>query len=137
MYFNTVLPDGFDKTQDVTFEISLQMTADSGAGTAFMSAAIQCTEPDTIFDTTFGTPIAASHTFVAGDLVDELTQMTTAAVDTDTSGQNCDGGEWMFVKLAMCGDDASPTTGCSDNNTFENDFSILGVKMEYTTTIGD
>lgn len=137
MYFSTVLPDGFNKTADVTFEISLQMTEDSGAGTAYMSAAIQCTEQDTIFDTTFGTPIAASHTFVDGDLVDELTQMTTAAVDTDTTGENCDPGELMFVKLSMCGDDATPTTGCSDNNTFENDFSILGVKIEYTTNIGD
>ena len=132
-----VLPDGFDQTADVTFELTVYLTTDGGAGTWHGEIAIQCQSEGEIIDSTWGTGIGLDLTPIAGDVVNDIVQDTSAAVDTDTTGQDCDAGDILFWRWKSCDTDATPSSGCTSSAGFENDASILAMKMEYTSTFGD
>lgn len=125
------LPDHFDKTQDVTFELSAYLTTDSGAGTWHGEIAIQCQGEGEIIDSTWGTGIGLDLTPAAGDVVNDVVQDTSAAVDTDTTGQDCDAGDMLFWRWKSCDTDATPSSGCTSSAGFENDLSVLAMKMKY------
>jgi hypothetical protein len=132
-----ILPDGFDKTADVTFELSAYLTTDSGAGTWHGEVAIQCQTEGEIVDSTWGTGIGLDLTPAVGDVVNDVVQDASAAVDTDTTGEDCAGGDVLWWRWKSCDTDATPSTGCTSSAGFENDMSILAMKMEYTSNVGD
>jgi hypothetical protein len=120
-----ILPDSFDKTADVTMELSYVQTA---ADTAVLNTdiAIQCTPAGTAIDNTWGTEVAIDDAAVTG--TNALDSTTSGAIDTDTTGEDCDGGEMLFWRLQL---DATGTT------TAVATLHFLGIKMEYTSLVGD
>jgi hypothetical protein len=137
VYGSTVLPDGFDQTADVTFELSAYIVTDSGAGTWHGEVAIQCQSGGEVIDSTWGTGIGLDLTPVAGDAVNDVVQDSSGAVDTDTTGEDCDAGDVLFWRWKSCDTDATPSTGCTSSAGFENDMNLIGMKMEYTSNVGD
>jgi hypothetical protein len=132
-----VLPDSFDQTADVIFKLTAYLTTDGGAGTWHGVIAIQCQTPGDGIDSTWGTGIGLDLTPVDGDVVNDVIQDVSTAVDTDTTGEDCDPGDILFWRWKSCDTDATPSTGCTSSAGFENDMSILGVSMEYTSNVGD
>lgn len=137
VYGNVVLPDSFDKTSDVTFELTTYVQDDQGAQTWYGVVAIQCQPHQGTIDSTWGTGISLDVDAEAGDVANDVLQDTSAAVDTDDTGESCDGGETLFWRWKSCDTDATPSAGCTSSAGAEADFGILGVKMEYTSLIGD
>ena len=134
IYGNTIVPKGFDKTQDVTFMLLAYLTADNGAGAWHGQIDIQCQGEGEIIDSTWGTQIGLDITPVTGDVVNDVVGQAdiSAAVDTDTTGENCDPKDTLFWRWLSCDTDATPTSGCTSSAGFENDMSILGMRMDYT-----
>ena len=132
-----IIPDGFDQTADVTFELTAYLTTDGGAGTWHGEVAIQCQSEGEIVDSTWGTGIGLDLTPAAADVVNDVIQDTSAAVDTDTTGEDCDPGDTLFWRWKSCDTDATPSSGCTSSAGFENDMSILGMKMEWTRSDDD
>jgi hypothetical protein len=137
VYGSTVLMDGFDQTADVTFELSAYIVTDSGAGTWHGEIAIQCQSAGEIIDSTWGTGIGLDLTPVGGDVAFDVIQDVSGAVDTDTTGEDCDAGDVLFWRWNSGYTDATASSGCTSSAGFENDMNLIGMKMEYTTNVGD
>jgi hypothetical protein len=138
-YGQVVLPDAFNAAGNVVFEITVYLKEDAGATTIDGTISIQCKgalDADPINNTWDVADDAFDIAEDAGDAVNEVVQASTAPVST----AGCAAGNVLFWKYKLCqDDDGSPaaTTGCTDQSTDENDIAILGMKMTYTTDIGD
>lgn len=121
IYGSVVLPDGFDITKDITFELSyIQTAADTGPLNS--DIAIQCRGTGEAVNNTWGSEIAIDDAAVTGSNAVDMT--TSAAVDT----ADCVAGDILYFRWQM---DATGTT------TAVATLNIVGMKAEYTTTIGD
>jgi hypothetical protein len=138
IYGSTVLPDSIDIASDVTMEITTRVVTDGGAGTWQGYIEIQCVPADGTVGSTWSSGVDLDVTEAAGDVVDDLLQDTSAAVDlAQGANPDCAGGDVLFWRWKSCDTDATPSTGCTSSAGFENDFQVVGFKMEYTTTVGD
>jgi len=125
------IPGYFDKTSDLVLTITAKLTTDSGAGTLHGVFAGKCVGPGESHGKAFGTGVNADLTPVAGDVVDDDIQDISAALDTDTTGIDCDGGDIFYGKITVCDTDASPSTGCTSSAGFENDMSFVSFYGNY------
>lgn len=122
----------WDKTKDVTFDLTAYLTTDAGAGTWHGEIAIQCIGPGEIINNTWGTGIGLDLTPVAGDVVNDVIRDSSAAVDTDTTGADCDSGDLLRWRWKSCDTDATPSSGCTSSAGFEDDMSLLWMTMNVT-----
>jgi hypothetical protein len=127
LYGSTVMPDGWNGGT-VTLELTTYMTTDAGSGTMHTEAFISCRTDDETINNTWGTSIDIDIVTVAGDAANEI----LTAESADITGNGCAAGESLFWKIEICDTDATPDGNCTSSAGLENDFSILGVKMEYT-----
>lgn len=121
MHGSTVMPDSWTAASTVTFDLSyIQTAADTGVMNADVAA--QCRNATTTVNSIFGTAIAIDDAAVTGS--NAIDQTTSAAVTPDGT---CAGGDILFwtVTTAIEGTSAAAT------------LHFVGVKMEYTSDIGD
>lgn len=115
---SVVLPDSFDATADVNFEISASDA--TGSVTLAGDFGYQCFGNDDAMDATYETGAAADVTLTTAN---DLYNTTTTGIDVDTE---CDAGDLLRWRYLI--DDATNTcTACA----------VLGVKMEGTWGGGD
>jgi hypothetical protein len=120
VYGSTVMPDGWD-AGTVTFELtSIQTAADTGAMNADVSA--QCYGDGETVGSTWN-EVALDDAAVTGSNKNDM--VTSGAV---TAAGTCAAGDALYWRIQL---DAAGTT------TAVATWNIVGVKMEYTTNIGD
>lgn len=120
-YGNTVMPDSWDGGT-VTFELSyVQTAADTNAMNSDIDA--QCRGTGETISGTWGTPQTIDDAGVTGSSA--VDQTTSAAV---TPAGTCAGGDTLFWRWT---NDATATTSAQAT------LNYLGMKMEYTSNIGD
>lgn len=121
MWGSTVMPDGWDGGT-VTFELAyVQTAADTSAMNADVAAA--CRGSGETINSTLGTEQALDDAAVSGsNIVDHV---TSAAVTADGT---CAAGDTLYWRVQL---DATGTT------TAVATLNFLGVKMEYTSNVGD
>lgn len=126
LYGDLQMPDSWDYTADVTFEIAyIQTASDTNAFDGDFQ--IQCRTAGTTVGNTWGAEAAAHDDNVTGS--NGIDHQTSATVDTDTTTPaDCAAGDHLFWRWNMS---ATGTT------TAVGTLHIIGVKMEYTTTVGD
>ena len=121
MWGSAVMPDGWDGGT-VTFELDATQTA---ADTNAMHSDISCScrgEGDTI-NSTLGAEVAIDDAAVGGSNIQDAA--TSSAV---TCNASCAAGDTLFWRWQL---DAAGTT------TAVSTYNILGIKMEFTKTVGD
>ena len=126
------LPAAFDKTQDMIFRLTARLTTDAGAGTWHGVIQIKCTTPGENVDAAWGTGIGLDLAPIAADTVNDEIQGVSTPVDTDTTGADCDAHDTFRWRWKSCDTDATPSTGCTSSAGFENDMSLILMKVEYT-----
>jgi len=121
IYGNTVMRDGWD-AGTITFELEyVQTAADTGPLNSDITCA--CRGPGETINNTWGTEIAIDDAAVTGS--SGVDHTTSAAV---TCNGTCAAGDTLYWRWQM--DAAGTTTAVATLN-------ILGVKAEYTATLGD
>ena len=117
-YGQAVLPDGLDDTADINFEL----TATDGTGSVTLAGdfGYQCWSSDEAITSSWQTGAANDVTLTTAD---DLYQGTTAGIDIETPCAAGDFFAWRYV--------------IDDANHDATSAEILGVKMEYTTNVGD
>jgi hypothetical protein len=121
IYGHVLMPDGWN-AGTVTFELEyLQSAADTGALNADVAA--QCHAAGETVNNTWGTEVAIDDAAVTGS--NGVDTATSAAV---TPAGTCAAGDslWWYIAIDATGTDTAVAT-----------LNILGVKMEYTRTLGD
>ena len=121
MHGTTTMPDGWN-AGTVTFEVSYIQTA-ADTNVLNLDIAAQCRNNGTVVNSTYGTKVAIDDAAVVG----------SSSVDTTTSGAvtangTCAAGDFLAWQLEV---DATGTT------TAVATLHFIGVKMEFTTDIGD
>ena len=121
MYGHTVMPDSWDGGT-VTFQLAYIQTA---ADTAVLNAdvAAQCHAATETVNSTWGTEIAIDDAALTGSNAIDMT--TSAAV---TPAGTCAAGDALWWRIQL---DATGTT------TAVATLHFTGVKMEYTSNVGD
>ena len=121
VYGSTVMPDGWD-AGTVTFELAyVQTAADTNALNGDVTA--QCRGAGETVNNTWGTEVAIDDAAVTGS--NAVDNTTSAAV---TPNGTCAAGDTLFWRWQM---DATGTT------TAAATLNLLGMKMEYTSNVGD
>jgi hypothetical protein len=118
IYGSTHMPDGWDTTGDILFTLSA--SAPSGTETLAGDFSFQCKGDSGAIDNTWATGGAADITFTT---TDDFEEVDIGTIDADTE---CNAGDAFWWRWVV--DDATNT------NTVA---SILGVKLEYVSSIGD
>jgi hypothetical protein len=121
IYGNTVMRDGWD-AGTITFELEYVQTA-VNTGVLNSDIACACRGPGETVNNTWGTEIAIDDAAVTGS--SGVDHTTSAAV---TCNGTCVAGDTLYWRWQM---DATGTT------TAVATLNILGVKAEYTATLGD
>jgi hypothetical protein len=128
------VPSNFDKTADMTAEIRAYLVVDNGAGTKYGNIAIDCV-PDGEAPGSYGTAVTLNLVFIAIDgLGDETYAISASALDTDTTGADCDPGDTLYWRYTACDTDATPSTSCTSSTGFENDADISSIRFIYRET---
>ena len=125
-----VLPGCFDKTRDITFEIRAYMTTDAGVtDTAHGAIEIECVAqgeqqawPNDYFNLDL-TPLS-------GDALNDQIIDTSATIDTDTTGADCNPGDTLYWRWKMC-DNLSGSDTCSSSDGLEDDFAVSHMRAIY------
>ncbi len=135
LYGSTILLDSFNAAADVTFLMSAVMDNDGGAGTFHGSVGIQCVGDTETVGTAWGTEADVDFIEVSGDIQwDIITAAGDAAIDT----AGCVGKDTFWWRWKACDTDATPSTNCTSSTASTiTDLTILSMRMEYTTDIGD
>jgi len=128
---SVVMPDGYDGGT-VTIEMTVVNDNATPASDFDIDFAIQCRGNSDILDNTYGTEVAADVDFDASGtcggsacVTNEVAAVTTAAI---TGNGTCAAGDMLIWRGQV---DATGTTATVA------DVHVIGVKMEYTTDIGD
>ena len=120
MHGSAVMPDGWG-AGTLVFELSyIQTAADTGVMNADVHA--QCRNAGTTVNNTYGTAIAIDDAAVTGS-----NAIDTAESANVTANGTCAGGDLLMWKVVTAIEGTSAATT----------LHFIGVKMEYTTTIGD
>ena len=121
MHGTTMMPDSWN-AGTVTFELAyLQTAADTNV--LNMDIAAQCKNNGTAITTTFGTKVGIDDAAVVGS--NSIDKTTSGNVTADGT---CAAGDFLMWELEV---DATGTT------TAVATLHFIGVKMEYTSNIGD
>lgn len=122
-YGKTVMPDGWDGANTITFELAAENENAAPSGTFIVTFSAMCRTPGTdTVGTTWGTGQTATITFATQYRTETA---TTAAVTPN--GSACSAGDILFWR-------GISNTGTT---TQEANVYILGVKMEYASTGSD
>ena len=126
IYGNTKLPPAVNTAGDTTFTLSSELITDGGAGTVHGYIEIQCVAAGASLTTSWTAGANLDIVEIAGDVVQDVLQSTSATVDLST----CVAGDNLFWRLRICDTDATPTNpGCTSSAGFENDFRHIGMRM--------
>jgi len=118
---HVILPDGYTAASTFTFELEYIQTA---ADTADFNSTVQvqCRGATDTVNNTWGTPVAIADAGVTGS--NAVDHTTSGAV---TGNGPCAAGDTLYWKWIWNADsDTAPAT-----------LNIMGMKMEFTKTIGD
>jgi len=120
IYGHVVMPDGWDGGT-VTFELSaIQTAADTNNLNADISA--QCRGSGETVSNTWGTEIAMDTAMTGSNAVDTVTSAAVTPAGTCAAGDNL----WWRWQMDATGTDTAVAT-----------LHMIGMKMEFTKTIGD
>jgi hypothetical protein len=138
IYGSTVLPDGFETDGDLRFLMTSIMITDSGAGTFHGSLGFQCVaNRETVDDASWGAE-ADLDLAEADDVQWDTVTATLAGDDSAIAATGCAGGETFWWRWVACDQGNVEHANCQQSTgAMVEDLTILSLRMEYTTTIGD
>ena len=135
LYGHTVLPDGFvgGASSDLVFELSAYIADDPGA-TEDLYAVIyaQCAGSGDAASGSWTNHDDIDVQFVSADAQWAVRQDEAAAFDPDGT---CAAGDVLYWRLRVC---QAASGDCGSASTFDTTNTyIVGMKMEYTSNVGD
>jgi hypothetical protein len=133
LYGSTTLPDAFRASADVRFLASAILDTDTGGTpTLHGSIGMQCVGDNELIGTTWGTE--ADLDLIEAD-ADSQWDIVTAASDADLDTSGCAGADTLWWRWTVC---ESTAGNCQASHADAiTDFSLIALRMEYTTFIGD
>ena len=127
IYGNVTLGANFTSDGALRWEITGYILSDNGLGTFYGNIAIQCQDVGGLIDSNWDDAVELDIELLDADSQYDVVQGFITGFDTAT--ESCSPGDTLFWKYVVCADDATPTTGCSDANGFEDDVVILSMRM--------
>jgi hypothetical protein len=124
IYGSLTTPDGYDPTFDLVIKLIAVNTNATPSGVLDFDFVARCSGDSDIIDNNWGSAKSVSISFASEP-------QNEAQIGTQTElapSGSCAAGDILFWKATM--DDTATTTEVADTR-------ILGVKLEYRTTIGD
>jgi hypothetical protein len=138
IYGSTVLPDSFETNGDLRFLMTSIMITDSGAGTFHGSLGFQCVaDRETVDDASWGAEADLDLT-EADDVQWDTVTATLAGDDSAIAATGCAGGETFWWRWVACDQGNVEHANCQQSTgAMVEDLTILSLRMEWPSTIGD